>query len=427
MSVALLALFASLPLQWILVPGVPFGMDSLHEVAIACFTAYLLVRLRARTHAPALRTGAAFVVVNVYLFGAIAASQMYLGLSLVPAARHLLYLVSALVIAGYFCRALRLTDMAVIKAARMSSLVLCASMLIGLSLAMAVNGINLVAVLGRTLAAADPEILQRQIFKSAFTGFGYADGDVSGNLRHEIFGALLLSMLVSTWAMRVGASPSRWQVRLHRLSMMLGVVLLLFSMSRSVLFAAAAWPLVATLRTLRRGEMTRGQLAILVGGVVALGGLALSGLGAVIYNRFFQDTSSYQSRAGNYREAVDAISDHWIFGGYEKLGANSVHNLVFDALLRYGIFAALPALLLLCMVAGTMLWLVVRIDRLPPSMVPVTAALGLPLVRMLTIGGGQIPPVSWLALGFVLGVLAAGRAMPAPAVAPRRQGELAAV
>src|SRR5688500_4480587 len=131
-SVALLALFALLPLQWIAVPAVPFGLDYLHELAILCFTAFLLLRLRARTYAPAVKTGAACVVVNLYRIGAIAASQLYLGQSLVPVARQLLYLASALVIACYFCRALKVTDAAVIAAARLSSVVLCVSLLIGL-------------------------------------------------------------------------------------------------------------------------------------------------------------------------------------------------------------------------------------------------------------------------------------------------------
>jgi O-antigen ligase len=425
-SVALLLLFALLPLQWIPVPGVPFGMDSLHEVAIFCFTVYLLLRLRFRAYAPTLRTAAPFVVVNVYMLGAIAASQLYLGESLVPAARHLLYLVAAVTIAAYFYRAVKVTDTAVIAAARMASLVLSLSLLLAFGLAMAANGINPVAVLGKTVAAADPEIFQKQVFTSAFASFGRTEGDVSGNIRHEIFGALLFSMLVSTWAMRVGVSPARWQTRLYRLSMVLGVVLLVLSMSRAVLIAALVWPLVAAVRTLRRAELSLGQLAVMAAAVVAVGGLAVSGLGAVIYNRFFVDTTSYEGRAGHYTAGLGAIADHWVTGGYNTAG-HSTHNLVLDTLLRNGLFAALPALLVLCLVAATMVVLVVRLDRLPAYMVPVTAALALPLVRMLTIGGGAISPVGWLTLGFVIGVLAARRTAPAPEYARAGRGQLAGV
>jgi hypothetical protein len=105
---------------------------------------------------------------------------------------------------------------------------------------------------------------------------------VAGNLRHEIFGALLLSMLISSWAMRVGADPIGGRRRLHRLSIVLGVVLLVLSMSRSVLLAALAWPVLAALRSMRRGELSGRQLGIVCASVVAFGGVAASGLGAVI-------------------------------------------------------------------------------------------------------------------------------------------------
>jgi hypothetical protein len=234
-------------------------------------------------------------------------------------------------------------------------------------------------------------------------------------------------MLISTWAMRVGVGPTRWQRRLYRLSMVLGVALLLLSMSRSVLLAALVWPLSAILRSLRRGELSGRQLAVVGAGVAAVGGLAISGFGTVIFNRFFIDTASYEGRAGHYSAGLQVVADHWVTGGYDTVG-HSTHNIVFDTLLRNGVFAALPALLLVCLVAGTMLWLLARLDRLPPSMVPVTAALGLPLVRMLTIGGGEISPVGWLALGFVLGVLAtAGRAAPSPESVARGRRQHAGV
>ncbi|WP_324275688.1 hypothetical protein [Blastococcus brunescens] len=154
--------------------------------------------------------------------------------------------------------------------------------------------------------------------------------------------------------------------------------------------------------------------------------MAVSGLGAVIYNRFFIDTASYEGRAGHYGDAFDAVADHWLTGGYDTVGV-STHNLVFDTLLRNGIFAAVPALVVVCTVAATLWWLAARLDRLPSSMVPVAAALCLPLVRMLTIGGGQISPVGWLALGFVLGVLAARRAAPSRAAVLHREEQYAGV
>jgi hypothetical protein len=39
-------------------------------------------------------------------------------------------------------------------------------------------------------------------------------------------------------------------------------------------------------------------------------------------------------------------------------------------------------------------------------MLPVTAMLALPVVRLFTAGGGLIPPVQWVALGVAAGFLA---------------------
>jgi hypothetical protein len=49
---------------------------------------------------------------------------------------------------------------------------------------------------------------------------------------------------------------------------------------------------------------------------------------------------------------------------------------------------------------------VVRLPREPVWMVPVAAAFALPLDRMLTSGGGLIPPVSWVTLAFIAGAFA---------------------
>jgi hypothetical protein len=59
------------------------------------------------------------------------------------------------------------------------------------------------------------------------------------------------------------------------------------------------------------------------------------------------------------------------------------------------------------------LWasLIVRIGLEPEWMVPVTAALALPIVRLVTAGGGLIPPIQWVLLGFVAGAMAYRQAL----------------
>jgi len=403
-----LALFVLLPLQWFAVGTTPLGQGRLHQVAILGFAACVLVRYRTAVYAPVLSTGAVFVIANLYMIGASAATFGYQGKAPMGAIQQALYLVAFLAIAGFWYLVASGREPGVVDTLRVAAIVLCVSLLTAFSIAMLVNGVNPISVLSRTIASADPEIFQKEVFKSAFAGFGLEDDMVQGNLRHEIFGSVLLTMLISTWAMRVGSTPTARQQTLYRVSMGVGAFLLALSLSRSVLIAASTWPLLAAVRTLRRGELSTRQLSLLFGAVIALGTVLVSGLGLVVYNRFFTDTTGYEARAGNYGDAVTALPQYWLTGGYDTEGVSS-HNFVVDTMLRAGIFAAIPAAVIVGTVVVVFFLLGARLYRLPSWMLPVAVALALPLVRLGTSGGGTIPPVEWLALSFVVGVLAAWR------------------
>ncbi len=401
--------FALLPLQWLALGDTPIGRMRLHQAVILGLALLILVQFPLRRYAPVLRTSAVFVVANAYLLVVVVAVQVYNGAGPLAPIPQLLYLVSFVALAALFHRVAAGVEPALLRTLRYASLVLCGSLLIGLSVAMSVNGVNPAAVLGQTIATADPEVFQKEIYKSAFAGFGIDEEEVRGNFRHEIFGSVLLSMLISTWAMRTGEPPSSRHRRAYGAAMVLGISLLALSLSRSIVIAALVWPLLAMLRSTRRGELTTKQIAIFYATVMAFGGLLVSGLGAVIGNRFLTDTTGYDARASNYDDAFAALPDVWVTGGYATAGESS-HNFVFDTLLRHGIFAAAAAVVILMFLLVVFALLALRLHRLPASMVPVVAALALPLVRLGTAGGGQIPPVEWVALAFVAGVLVTRRA-----------------
>lgn len=404
----LAGLFVLLPLQWFGVASTPLGQSRLHQIAILGFAVCVLAHYHLRTYAPVLRATAVFVIANLYMVVATAAVLAYRGSGPAAPVQQLLYLIVFVALATYFFRVAAGREPGVVEDLRRVAALLCVSLLLGFTVAMLVNGVNPAAVLGRTIAAGDPEIFQKEVFKSAFAGFGLDEESVKGNLRHEIFGSVLLSMLISTWAMRVGSTPTRRQVTVYRVAMVTGAVLLAVSLSRSVLIAAAVWPLLVVLRSARRGELSTRQVGILFGCAAALGLLLVSGLGLVIANRFLTDTTGYEARAGNYGDAFAAIPDHWVTGGYDTSGVSS-HNFLFDTLLRNGIFALLPALVIVATLLVVFVMMAARLYRLPAAMVPVVAALALPLVRAGTSGGGLIPPVEWLTLAFVAGVLTAWR------------------
>ena len=125
-----------------------------------------------------------------------------------------------------------------------------------------------------------------------------------------------------------------------------------------------------------------------------------TGLGTVIFNRFATETTGYHARTDNYGNALEALPDVWVVRGYVTADASS-HNFILDNLLRNGVFAAVPAV-----VTAVVVLLAIRLHREPAWLVAVTAALVLPLVQLGTAGGGQIPPVEWVALAFVAGLLA---------------------
>ena len=425
MRVGLLLFFVLAPLQWVALGSTPLGVARLHQLAVLGLAGVIIAHYPLRRYAPVLRTSGLFVLANLYMAGLTAAVLLYQGKGVAAAVQHLLYLIAFVALASFFYQVATRRDPEMLRMLRRAAMVLCGSFLVGLSFAMAANGVNPAAVLGQTIAQADPQIFQKEVFKSAFAGFGLDDEQVAGNLRHEIFGSVLLSMLVSTWAMRLGPLPTRRELMIHRVSLLVGTLLLTISLSRSVLIAAALWPLLALFRAARRGSLSTRQVALIMATVVGFAVLSTSGLGAVIFNRFATDTTGYEARAGNYEDAFGAIGDHWVTGGYDTANV-STHNFMFDTLLRNGFLAALPAAIIVVMLLVVTIALALRLHREPSWMVPVVAMLALPLVRLFTSSGGLIPPNEWVALAFVAGVLTMWRRRTDTDVALDRRREVEA-
>ena len=57
------------------------------------------------------------------------------------------------------------------------------------------------------------------------------------------------------------------------------------------------------------------------------------------------------------------------------------------------------------LVCGLFVALAFTLPNEPDWMLPVTAMIALPVVRMFTAGGGVIPPVQWVGLAIVAGLL----------------------
>jgi len=396
-----LLLMALLPLQWFVVGA---GL-RLHMAAILLFGAVVVATHGTHLAVRVIRLAGPFIVANFALTVIWVFANRYHGFGVRQPAEQMLLLGAFVAVAVATLAVLREPGGRGVAALRWSTWVCMVSLVSAMSWSMAVNGVNAAEVFARTIASGDPQVLQRELFRSAFGGFGLAEENVLGNIRHEVFGALLLALCVSSACRLMRPFATRRASAIYLLGQGLAVFLLLLSMSRSVILALAVWPLLGLLRQVLAGRMTpRGTGAglLLAGGV---GLLAAIGVLQVLWIRFTQDTGSYEARDTLLQTAYANLGRSIATGGVSTESASS-HIFVIDTWLRAGIVASLAALVVVVLVCGLFVALAFTLPHEPAWMLPVVAMLALPVVRFFTSGGGLIPPVQWIALGVVAGFLA---------------------
>jgi hypothetical protein len=398
-------MLAALPLQWFVIAGGAGVAPRLHQLVLVSFAALVIARYSARSFTPVLKSATLFTLANLYMITMSAVLNLYNGVSPVGSLEELVYLCSFVAVATFFYRAVIGKEHGAVALLRWSTAATVVTLLTALSVSMIINGVNPAQVLAQSVATADPRVLQEGIFKSSFTGFGFDEETVRGNLRHQVFGALLVSMYVSSWASRFLPFTTSSQHRAYRVAMIVSAILLALSLSRSIILAALLWPLIAFLRSVLTLSLTVRQIAtafvVFIGGATAFA----SGFGLVIWNRFTEDTGSYNARTATLSQVPSRISEHFWTGGADTGGGESSHNFILDSWLRGGIFVAIAASIVVLLIVVAWIALLARVHREPEWIIPVIAALGLPIVRMATQGGGLIGIVEWVALAFVAGLL----------------------
>ncbi|MBA2446167.1 MAG: hypothetical protein H0V49_12670 [Nocardioidaceae bacterium] len=416
MKWGLLATLAALPLQWYIIVTNPLlGAARLHQLAILAFAGIFFIRYKPHVIVPLRRQLGPFVLANVCMLTVWSAIQLYYGKLPVGPFQEFLYLGVFLAVGAFIYRARTDQEGKAVELLRWTAATASVAVLVALSYSMLRNGVNPARVFAQTISAGDPEIFQKQLFKTAFVGFGYDEETVRGNIRHEVFGAVLCAMYISAWAARSRPLRSPALRVAYQFSMLMATVLLISSLSRSIIIAAAVWPMLSLFRSVRTFTLSARQVVLAYVSLAFVALAAASGAGLVLWNRFTTDTSSYEARQGLYEQAFDSLGSYFLLGGVETEKASS-HNFVLDALLRGGIFVALPAAVVVLSVVWTWLKLVSRLHLEPDWMLPVAAAFVLPIVRFVTSGGGLINPVEWVTLGFIAGALAAHRYRPVAGV-----------
>jgi len=401
----LLLLFAALPLQWIVVP-LPLVNQRIHIVVMVLVAAIGYLRFRSGAFRAVVLVSWPFLAGMVVLVATWLATALYhheSPLDPLEACVQALVFVSL----GTAIHKVAVDDsgrgMDVLRwAATVCSLTLIAA----LGISMSLNAVDPVAVFTRTVATGDPNVLQRELFKFAFVGLGYDDTSVKANFRHEIFAAVLVSLYMSAAATRLRPFTSTFALWLSRFFTLVSFLLLLVSLGRSLIIAAVLGLGVGVVRVVESQRIRVDQLFAGAGIAAVLAALGWTGFLSVLWIKFTQDTTSYQNRDGLLQLAFQNILAHGLTGGVNTTGGESSHNFILDAWLRSGIAGALAALWVSAVLLGLLLSMLGRLSLEPAWMVPTLGALCLVLVRMFTAGGGTIPPVEWVALAVVVGLMA---------------------
>lgn len=397
-----------IPLQWFTVTPSPIGEMRMHQLAMFGLTACVIAVYGFARIGSATRRLQFFIIASLYMLMLTATIDLYNGVLPIQPVQSLLYLVSFVAISAFFYMAASDPRDHMVDALRWSSVVTVLILIAAFGASLLKNGINPLTVVQQTIVTADPGILTQQLFGKAFVGFGLDLETTQVQIRHEVFGGLLLSMYVASWAKARRPFTEPRHIVVYRASMVAGTLMVLLSLSRAVTLAAMVWPILLLARAVLSGRISGAQLGAVIVSVLGLGAVAASGFLVVVWERFTEDTRGYVGRSENIAEAVDRIFQNFWTGGFVT-ETNSSHNFILDNWQRGGVFVAIPTIIVFLYIFGLWASLLLRIRTLPIELLPVAAALALPVFRMMTQGGGQISVNAWMTMAFVTGVVQAHR------------------
>lgn len=392
-AIAVLVFLATLPLQFESLGEFSFGeFRYFHLGAVAM----VLLNLRGMRAIPAVLGELWTVVVAMLTLTIIAVvSALSYGGSGVQPVQHLIYCAVGIAFLLTLRDALR--DDSGRALLIWASPVTVVVTLVELVLRVAENGLDLATVLRATFVDLDPNVLIYGVFRQ-----GTDTGEVvqPANIRHEIMGAVVVAVLVTLLA----EHRRRYARVVAAAATVAGGALVIMSLSRSVLLPLMIVALGAGIRVWLKLVLSKTALV----GVVALV-LAAPFVGSLLYERFVDETGSYEERLGAFSYSTDELLLRILAGGppLERV-EDSTHTLVFDVLFQAGWLAGLAAVVVVVVFAKYTLAAYSRYFRSGSVVELVAFAAGtLLIVRAFTIGGGYLHQVGWVEFGIVL-ALAAG-------------------
>ena len=278
-------------------------------------------------------------------------------------------------------------------------------------------GLSPFGAIANFLTTGDFNELTYRFFRPAFNAFQVGDVEFHASLRNNIASGLVVCFLCfSIGARSSSASPGK-----TLLDLFIGF-LFLFSigiiLSRSVIASVALSLLVVyAVRVCAERKFT----SVVLGSLAALAlvvGIAVSDspLAIAIYERFFVDTQSYQSRWKDYGVAIEVIERNILFGdGYYRIrpdGSFAAHNLFISAWAQAGLFAFIfSAWFWLAFMAmwGRLIVLSIFDRAFWQLDLPVDWVMALPMMGMFRLwssgDGGNLNFSAWLSVGIFAGLV----------------------
>lgn len=367
-------------------------MRPFHLAALFFVAANLMTPRGGRPVLRVVRSTAVFSAAIVCWLVFVAAAQVYHQVSIAETVQQAIYAGTALSAAGFFA-ALHCGGPEGWKVIRWSALVALGSFGVFFLHSARSAGIDPIGLVVEAVRSGDPGVLQFSLYRPVFgTGSG----------RHEVFAALLVMMWVSVYAQGRAPLTRTWRRLLYRASVLGCAGAVVISLSRAIILALALAAGVYVLRSLASGGRT-GQ-KIMVGYFAAMGlcVAAYLGLFGLLGERFVADTASYSERAVVLESSLE--SNPLVGTPAQDI---SSHNFVLDSWLRAGLLGALAATM--AFVAVLVAWgrTVARaMSTSAAGHAAMAALVALPVVRLMTAGGGVLHLTEWLALGFFGGYLA---------------------
>jgi hypothetical protein len=274
------------------------------------------------------------------------------------------------------------------------------------------QGINPASTTWSALVSGQPDQIIFGVFQQAFLGSGQGalEETAQANLRHGLASALALSIFL-TALVRPALAAARRPVA--DVGIVAASLFLALTLSRSAIVAVLLWLTFLAVTPLVRGRGSVGQWVVPVVLLVSLISIFVLPVTELFEERFITNEGSAEVRGSNLL-AVLEHADRFVLGANGVTPASSPHNVVFDGLLAGGLVGAVAGLVLLAAYALVLARLAVDhvVDR--PWALPLSraAAVGIglvPLVRLLSAGGGQLNLAEWVGAGMFMGLVALER------------------